>query len=133
MPLKCCIKPHDCVVSQLIRHSLVCKTEKLNYCCNLFIKTIKNFTGVHNIILLLQYIYIYKNDSLIISGDLNARVGYQPIPDVVGTFGEECVNRNGQTLREFASFNDFKIANTFFRKKINSQIHMECSRIQNYH
>jgi hypothetical protein len=27
------------------------------------------------------------------------------------------VNRNGQTLREFASFNNLKIANTFFRKK----------------
>ena len=27
------------------------------------------------------------------------------------------MNRNGQPLREFASFNDFKIANTFFRKK----------------
>jgi len=58
-----------------------------------------------------------KSDSLIISGDLNARVGNQPIPNAVGNFGEECVNRNGQTLREFASFNDFKIANTFFRKK----------------
>jgi len=57
-----------------------------------------------------------KTDSLIISGDLNARVGNQPIPNVVGTFGEDCVNRNGQTLREFASFNDFKIANTFFKK-----------------
>ena len=27
------------------------------------------------------------------------------------------MNRNGQTLREFASFNNFKISNTFFRKK----------------
>jgi len=40
-----------------------------------------------------------KSDSLIISGDLNARVGNQPILDVVGTFAEDCVNRNGQTLR----------------------------------
>jgi len=54
-----------------------------------------------------------KSDSLIISGGLNARVGNQPIPNVVGTFGENCMNRNGQTLRDFASFNDFKIANTF--------------------
>ena len=36
---------------------------------------------------------------------------------MVGNFGEDCVKTNGQTLREFASFNDFKIANTFFRKK----------------
>jgi exonuclease III len=60
----------------------------------------------------------YSNShSLIISGDLNARVGNQPMPNVVGTFGEDCKNRNGQTLREFASFNDFKTANIFFRKK----------------
>ena len=58
-----------------------------------------------------------KSDSLMTSGDLNARVGNQPTPNVVGTFGEDYVNRNGRTLREFASFNDFKIGNTFFRKK----------------
>jgi len=58
-----------------------------------------------------------KSDSLIISGDLSARVGNQPIPNVVGTFGEDCINRNGQTLREFLSFTDLKITNTFFRKK----------------
>jgi len=57
-----------------------------------------------------------KSGNLIISGDLNARVGNHPIPNVAGTFGEDCMNRNGQTLREFAS-SDFKIANTFFRKK----------------
>jgi hypothetical protein len=58
-----------------------------------------------------------NSDSLIISGDLNARVGNHPMPNVVGTFGEDCVNRNGQTLREFASFNDLKITNTFYRGK----------------
>jgi exonuclease III len=58
-----------------------------------------------------------KSDSLIISGDLNARVGNQPIPNVVGNYGEDCINKNGQILREFASFDDLKITNTFFRKK----------------
>jgi len=58
-----------------------------------------------------------KSDSLIISRDLNTRVGNQPIPNIVGTFGEDCINRNGQTLGEFASFSDLKITNTFFRKK----------------
>jgi hypothetical protein len=38
-----------------------------------------------------------KSDSLIISGDLNVRVGNQPITGVVGTFGEDYLNRNGQT------------------------------------
>jgi hypothetical protein len=39
------------------------------------------------------------------------------ISNVVWTFGEDCINRNGPTLREFASFNDLKITKTFFRKK----------------
>jgi hypothetical protein len=64
-----------------------------------------------------------KSDSLIISGDLKARVGNQPVPNVVGTFGEDCISRNGQTLREFASFNDLKITNTFFRKKTVTNAH----------
>jgi hypothetical protein len=58
-----------------------------------------------------------KSDSLMVWADLNVTVGNQPISNVVGTFGEECININGQTLREFASFNDFKIANTSFMKK----------------
>jgi hypothetical protein len=57
-----------------------------------------------------------KSGNLIISGNLNARVGSQPIPDLVGTFGEDCINRNGQILTEFASFDDLKITNNFFRK-----------------
>jgi len=56
-------------------------------------------------------------DSLIISEDRNARAGNEPIPNVAGTFGQDCINRNGQTLQEFASFNDFKIAKNFYRKK----------------
>jgi len=52
-----------------------------------------------------------------VSGDLNARVGNLPIPDVVGIFGEDCVSRNGKTLREFISFNYFKIVKKFSEKK----------------
>lgn len=40
-----------------------------------------------------------------------------PIPQVVGSFGEDHLNRNGRELREFATFNNLKITNTFFRKK----------------
>jgi hypothetical protein len=69
-----------------------------------------------------------RSDSLIISGNLIARVGNQPIPNDVRTYGEGCINRKGQTLREFASFNDLKIANIFFRKK-SKKIYIECSRI----
>ena len=58
-----------------------------------------------------------KSDQLIISGDLNARVGKIPIPNVVGMFGESVINENGEELRQFATFNQLKIANTFFRKR----------------
>jgi tRNA A22 N-methylase len=39
----------------------------------------------------------------------------------------DCVNRNRQTLREFASFNNLKIVNTFFRK---NEIHKHTWRAQ---
>ena len=66
----------------------------------------------------------YSNsDSLIISGDLNARVGNQPLPNVVGTFEEDHINRNEQTLREFASFNDLKLPTHFSGKKKYTNTH----------
>jgi endonuclease/exonuclease/phosphatase family metal-dependent hydrolase len=58
-----------------------------------------------------------KNSSVILAGDMNARVGSLAIPGVVGTFGEQHINRNGNALRDFATFNNMKITNTFFRKK----------------
>jgi hypothetical protein len=41
-----------------------------------------------------------------------------PIPKIVGTFGEETINDNGELLREFATYNNLKITNTFFEKRI---------------
>lgn len=58
-----------------------------------------------------------KGVDILIMGDFNARVGSQPIEGVVGTFGEDTCNRNGELLREFATFNQLKITNTFFQKK----------------
>ena len=49
-----------------------------------------------------------KNDYLIIAVDLNARVGNQSIPSVVGTFGESCLNENGNLLRDFATLFAYK-------------------------
>ena len=34
-----------------------------------------------------------------------------------GSFGEDAVNVNEEVLREFATFNELKITNTFFRNK----------------
>lgn len=60
---------------------------------------------------------ISKGDYLIISGDLNARIGKIPIPEVVGAFGEDTLNRNGHELRHFAAYNELRITNSFFRKR----------------
>lgn len=51
-------------------------------------------------------------------GDMNARVGRVPIPNVVGVFDEDVDNNHGEALREFATFNELKITNTFFIEKI---------------
>ena len=58
-----------------------------------------------------------KTDHIVIAGDLNARVGKSPIPNVCGTYGEETINENGKVLRNFATFNELKLTNTFFKKK----------------
>lgn len=58
-----------------------------------------------------------KTDSLIISGDLNARIGNTPVPNIVGEHGETCINDNGHSLIHFATSNNMRITNSFFRKK----------------
>lgn len=60
---------------------------------------------------------INKNDFIVLSGDLNARVGNIPIDNTVGIFGEPHANDNGYELRHFATYNKLKITNTFFRHK----------------
>lgn len=60
---------------------------------------------------------INKNDYVIVAGDYNARVGKLPINGILGTNGEITINNNGNKLKEFASLNELKITNTFFRHK----------------
>ena len=57
-----------------------------------------------------------KNDYSLVVGDLNARVGKLTIPRIVGPNGENTLNVNGR-LRDFCSFNDMRITNTFFPHK----------------
>lgn len=57
---------------------------------------------------------INTSEYVVITGDLNARIGNQPIPGIVGTYGEQLVNNNGEELRQFATYNKMKITNTFF-------------------
>ena len=60
---------------------------------------------------------INKNDYIILAGDYNARVGKIPIDGILGTHDESIINNNGHKLKEFASVNELKITNTFFRHK----------------
>lgn len=46
---------------------------------------------------------------MILMGDLNARVGNESIPNIVGSFGEGTTNDNGKMLSNFAAFNRVKI------------------------
>ena len=36
---------------------------------------------------------------------------------MVGTFGEDRTNKNGEELRQIATYNNLKLTNTFFLKK----------------
>ena len=58
-----------------------------------------------------------KTDYLIISGDLNARIGNKAVPGVMGTYGENHMNKNGYSLIHFAISNELKINNSFYIRK----------------
>ena len=44
-------------------------------------------------------------------------MGNQPIPECIGTYGEQVTNHNGLALRDFCAFNKLKITNSFYRHK----------------
>jgi hypothetical protein len=48
---------------------------------------------------------------------LNARIGNNSIPELTGSNAKPTLNKNGQALSDFVSFNELKITNTFFRHK----------------
>jgi len=60
---------------------------------------------------------IHKNENIILAGDFNGRIGNQPIPECIGTYGEQVTNHNRATLRDFCAFNKLKITNSFYRHK----------------
>ena len=60
---------------------------------------------------------ISKNDYIVVARDYNARVGNIPIDGILGTNGEITTKSSGHKLKEFASVNELKITNTFFRHK----------------
>ena len=60
---------------------------------------------------------IPKKENIILAGDFNGRKGNQPIPECVGTYGEQVTKHNGAALRDFCAFNKLKITNSFYRHK----------------
>jgi len=42
-----------------------------------------------------------KNENIILAADFNGRIGNQPIPECIGTYGEQVTNHNGAALRDF--------------------------------
>lgn len=61
---------------------------------------------------------IPQNETVILLGDFNARVGNTIIPGVKQKFNENITNENGELLIDFCSQNEFRINNTFFKHKI---------------
>ena len=55
---------------------------------------------------------IPKKDVLFITGDQNAKVGSQKIPEITGKFGLGVQNEAGQRLVEFCQENKLAIVNT---------------------
>lgn len=53
-----------------------------------------------------------KNDYILLSRDLNARIGNAEIHNIVGSFGELVTNTNGLKQRDFATYNNI---NSFYK------------------
>ena len=60
---------------------------------------------------------IPQNDSIIILGDFNARIGNEVIPGVTQRFNENALNDNGELPINLCSPCDLRINNTFFNLK----------------
>ncbi|GFG33266.1 hypothetical protein Cfor_04003 [Coptotermes formosanus] len=58
-----------------------------------------------------------KNDKVIISGDLNARIGTETVDDLIGPHEQVKLNDNGEHLREFCACIKLRIKNSFFKRK----------------
>ena len=51
---------------------------------------------------------IPKNENIILAGDFNGRMGNKPIPECIGTYGEQVMNYNGAALRDFCALINLK-------------------------
>jgi len=60
---------------------------------------------------------IPKKENIILAGDFNRRIGNEPIPECIGTCGEQVTKYNGAALRDFCAFSKHEITNSFYRHK----------------
>uniref|UniRef100_A0AAR5PA78 Endonuclease/exonuclease/phosphatase domain-containing protein n=1 Tax=Dendroctonus ponderosae TaxID=77166 RepID=A0AAR5PA78_DENPD len=65
-----------------------------------------------------QIYKIPKEETLILLGDLKARIGKQVVDDVKQAFNEEVLNQQGEMLTEFCALNELRINKTFIKHKI---------------
>ena len=56
----------------------------------------------------------WKHHYIIIMGDLNARIGNEPIPGIKQRFNKDIWNDNGGLLVAFCTQNNLRINNTFY-------------------
>ena len=77
---------------------------------------------------------IHKKENIILAGDFNGRIGNQPIPQCIGTYGEQVTNHNGVALRDFCAFNKLKITNSFYKHKDTHKFKSDqvSNRLHNY-
>jgi len=60
---------------------------------------------------------IRKNENITLAGGFNGGIANQPIPECIGTYGEQVTNHNRAALRDFCAFNKLRITNSFYRHK----------------
>ena len=62
---------------------------------------------------------VNKNDYIMFTGDMNARVGHNKVTNIEGINGEAALNSIGKKLIEFCTFSNIKIHLLSIRKTIN--------------
>ena len=58
------------------------------------------------------------NEKVVVLGDLNARVGSIAIPGIIGDFGVDGVNENGERMLGMCGECEMAVGNTYFKKKM---------------
>ncbi|RZF32288.1 hypothetical protein LSTR_LSTR001752 [Laodelphax striatellus] len=60
---------------------------------------------------------INRRKEIILTGDLNGRTGRRANDTVIGSFGEDCLNDNGERIIELCELQNLRVLNGFYRHK----------------